>query len=68
MRAFHQGLATGQPADLALRQAMLDQAEKDPIYCWAPYKLVCLGAASDPSRLVPAAEPAIIQANDRESP
>ncbi|MGO9083118.1 MAG: CHAT domain-containing protein [Streptosporangiaceae bacterium] len=49
MQAFHQQLSAGQPADLALRQAMLGlRADGLPVYHWAPYKLVCLGGASRP--------------------
>jgi CHAT domain len=46
MCAFHEELATGVPAESALRQAMAEmRATNLPMYHWAPYKLVRLGRA-----------------------
>lgn len=46
MCAFHQQLATGLPAESALRQAMAEMSATNlPMYHWAPYKLVRLGRA-----------------------
>jgi len=48
MCAFHEQLATGQPAESALCRAMAEMSATSlPMYHWAPYKLVRLGRAQE---------------------
>jgi hypothetical protein len=50
MAAFHREMIGGQPADLALRAAMLElRAAGASLYQWAPYKLVRLAGRARPA-------------------
>ena len=48
MTAFHRHLADSQPADIALRKAVLPLlGGAQLIYRWAPFKLICLGPVAN---------------------